>query len=206
MAKKNKNTESKASETPSPARKRRKPKPNYKKAVMVGVLFLVMLSFILTSIPNFGGSGSKAASVKTPVNSNAPAPRSTTSFTKQGSLTINRQTNPEPLAVDIEVADTEAKRNQGLMFRRHMEPHHGMLFIMERLKEQNFFMRNTYISLDIIYLDENKKIVSIAKNTETLNDNSIPSNGNALYVLEVVAGYSETHGLQVGDQMEWTLD
>ncbi len=206
MAKKNKNTESTAPQTPSPARKRRKPKPNYKKAFMVGALLLAMLSFILTSIPNFGSSRTKAASVKTPVNSNAPAPRSSTTFTKQGSLTINRQENPEPLVVDIEVADTETKRNQGLMYRRHMESNQGMLFIMDQLKEQNFYMRNTYISLDIIYLDENKKIVSIARNTETLNDNSIPSNGNALYVLEVVAGYGETHGLQVGDQMEWTLN
>lgn len=206
MAKKNKNPESTSAQSTSTARKRRKSKPNYKKAMMVGALFLVMLSFILTSIPNFGGSGSKAASVKTPVNANAPAPRSSIQFQKQGTLTINRQSNHAPLVVDIEVADTETKRNQGLMYRRHMEPHHGMLFIMENLKEQNFYMRNTYISLDIIYLDENKKIVSIAKNTETLNDNSIPSNGNALYVLEVVAGYGETHGLQVGDQMEWTLD
>ena len=206
MAKKNKNTESTASQTPSPVRKRKKTKPNYKKAIMVGALFLAMLSFILTSIPNFGGSGTKAASVKTPVNANVPAPRNSTTFTKQGSLTINRQGNPEPLVVDIEVADTETKRNQGLMYRRHMESNHGMLFIMEELKEQNFYMRNTYISLDIIYLDENKKIVSIARNTETLNDNSIPSNGNALYVLEVVAGYGETHGLQVGDQIEWTLN
>ena len=204
MAKKNKNTESTTTQTQSTARKRRKPKPNYKKVFMVGALLLAMLSFILTSIPNFGGGRTK--SVKAPVNTNAPAPRSSTTFTKQGSLTINRQSNPAPLVVDIEVADTAPKRNQGLMYRRHMEPNHGMLFIMDELKEQSFYMRNTYISLDIIYLDENKKIVSIAKNTETLNDNSIPSNGNALYVLEVVAGYGETHGLQVGDQMEWTLD
>jgi len=80
------------------------------------------------------------------------------------------------------------------------------LFIMDELKEQSFYMRNTYISLDIIYLDENKKIVSIAKNTTTLNDDSIPSNGNALYVLEVVAGYADTHGLQVGDQIGWDVE
>ncbi len=206
MAKKNKNTESTTSEKPSPVRKRRKPKPNYKKAFMIGALSLAMLSFILTSIPNFGSGGSKAASVSTPATANAPAPRSSTSFTKQGTLEILRQNNSEPLNVDIEVADTETKRNQGLMYRRHMEPNHGMLFIMDEFKEQNFYMRNTYISLDIIYLDQEKKIVSIAKNTETLNDNSIPSNGKALYVLEVVAGYGETHGLQIGDQMSWTLE
>ena len=186
MAKKNKNTESSSAPTDTTTQKRKKPKPNYKKAVMVGFLFLAMLSFILTSIPNFGSSKTKAASVKTPVNSNVPSPRSSTTFTKQGSLTIHRQSNSEPLMVDIEVAATETKRNQGLMYRRHMESNHGMLFIMDELKEQNFYMRNTYISLDIIYLDENKKIVSIAKNTETLNDNSIPSNGNALYVLSLI--------------------
>ncbi len=207
MAKRNKNTESAASNQPAPNRNRRKAKPNYKKAFMVGVLFLVMLSFILTSIPNFGGGNtSKASSVKTPVTANAPAPRSSTTFTKQGTLTINRQNNPEPLVVDIEVADTETKRRQGLMYRRHMEPNQGMLFIMDELKEQSFFMRNTYISLDIIYLDQDKKIVSIAKNTEILNDNSIPSNGDALYVLELIAGSADTHGLQVGDEVAWEVE
>jgi len=207
MAKKNKNTETTASQNPTPKRKRRKPKPNYKKALMVGVLFLVMLSFILTSIPNFGGGGSsKAASVNTPATANAPAPRSSTTFTKEGTLSIIRQSNPEPLVVTIEVADNETERNQGLMYRRHMEQNQGMLFFMEELEEQRFYMRNTYISLDIIYVDQDKKIVSIAKNTETLNDNSIPSNGNALYVLELVAGYADTYGLQVGDQLEWELE
>jgi len=116
-----------------------------------------------------------------PVNgNNGAAPSSSVTFTKQGALSINRQSDPEPLIVDIEVADTEVKRNQGLMYRRHMEFNQGMLFIMEELKEQSFYMRNTYISLDIIYLDQNKKIVSIAKNTEILNDNSISSNGDAM--------------------------
>jgi len=147
------------------------------------------------------------ASVNAPVNgNNGAAPSSSVTFTKQGALSINRQSDPEPLIVDIEVADTEVKRNQGLMYRRHMEFNQGMLFIMEELKEQSFYMRNTYISLDIIYLDQNKKIVSIAKNTEILNDNSISSNGDALYVLEVVAGYADTYGLQIGDQMVWELN
>ena len=206
MAKKDKKTESTAPKNASSTSKRRKPKPNYKKTFMVGALFLAMLSFILSSVPNFGGGkSSKAASVPMPTSTNAPATSSSTTFTKQGVLNISRKNNPEALSVDIEVADTETKRNQGLMHRRYMEPNHGMLFIMDELKEQSFYMRNTYISLDIIYLDQNKKVVSIAKNTQTLNDNSIPSNGDALYVLEVVAGYAETHGVDVGDQMDWVL-
>jgi len=206
MAKKNKKTESTLSKNTSSSTKRRKPKPNYKKAFMVGALFLAMLSFILTSIPNFGGGkSSKAASIPTPTSTNSPSTRSSTTFTKQGVLNITRKNNPAPLSIDIEVADTEIKRQQGLMHRRHMEPNHGMLFIMDRLEEQNFFMRNTYISLDIIYLDQDKKVVSIAKNTQTLNDKSIPSRGDALYVLEVVAGYAETHRVAVGDQMDWEL-
>jgi len=206
MAKKNKKTESSTPENPSPARKRKKPKPNFKKAFMIGAMSLAILSFILTSIPNFGNGSSRAKTVPRPATANAPAPSSSTSFKKEGTLQISRQSNPDPLKVDIEVAKTETKRNQGLMHRKYMDPNHGMLFFMDRLEEQRFYMRNTYISLDIIYLDQEKKIVSIAKNTETLNDNSIPSNGNALYVLEVVAGYSDTHGLQVGDQMDWQLD
>lgn len=206
MAKKNKKMESTLSTNTSSTTKRRKPKPNYKKAFMVGALFLAMLSFILTSIPNFGGGkSSKAASIPPPTSTNLPSTQSSTTFTKHGVLSISRKNNPAPLSVDIEVADTEIKRQQGLMHRKHMEPNRGMLFIMDRLKEQNFYMRNTFISLDIIYLDQDKKVVSIAKNTQTLSDTGIPSNGDALYVLEVVAGYAETHGVEVGDQIDWEL-
>lgn len=201
MAKKNKNNDSSRSAS------RKKPRLNVKKGLMVAVLFLVMLSFILTSIPNFGGGPASApASSKTATTPTSAAKSSSTTFTKQGTLQFLRADNPDPLTIDIEVADTEVKRNQGLMYRRHMDQNKGMLFIMDEFKPQSFYMRNTYISLDILYLDDQKKVVSIQKNTTPLSEESLPSNGNALYVLEVNAGYTDTYNIKPGDQIEFELE
>lgn len=201
MAKKNKKTHS------SRPASRKTPRFSLKKGILVGILFLVMLSFILTSIPKFGSSPTPApassATTTAPVNT---ANASSTTFTKQGTLSFIRSNNPDPLTIDIEVADTETKRNQGLMYRRQMAQNHGMLFIMEEMKIQSFYMRNTHVSLDIIYVDDQKKIVSIQKNTTPLSEKSLPSTGDALYVVEVNAGYTDTYNIQEGDTIAFELD
>lgn len=148
MAKKNKKSQS----------SRKTPRLNLKKGLMVAVLFLVMLSFILTSIPKFGGSTVSKPAVSGSASAPAGKPgNSAITFTKQGTLRFKRASNPDPLTIDIEVADTEVKRRQGLMYRRHMNQNQGMLFIMEESKPQSFYMRNTHISLDIIYADDQKR-------------------------------------------------
>ena len=67
-------------------------------------------------------------------------------------------------------------------------------------------MKNTHIPLDIIYIDSNKKIVSIQKNAKILNENGLPSEGPAQYVLEVNAGLSDQWNVSKGDSIEWTLN
>lgn len=201
MTKNNKNT------------KTRRPRPaprNWKSIIMTSLLLLAMIAFIFSSIPNFSSSLSSkprpvaGGSVPTLPSDNTRV--SSTTFTKQGTLDIIRQDNPELLTLDIEVAQDDRKRAQGLMFRRHMEPHQGMLFIMDELKQQSFYMRNTYIPLDIIYLDEKRQIVSIQKNTTPLSEESLHSEGPAKYVLEVNAGYSDMHGLKKGDGIRFRLE
>jgi len=76
-----------------------------------------------------------------------------------------------------------------------------MLFIFEWPAAQAFWMKNTIISLDIIYLDENKKIVSISKNAVPYSEDSLPSAGKAQYVVEVVAGFTDKYGIQPGDRI-----
>lgn len=126
-------------------------------------------------------------------------------FTKQGELSFYRQATAEKIVqIDIEIADTVAKRTQGLMYRRSLPADAGMLFIFDSSRPVSFWMKNTYISLDIVFANEAKQIVSIAKNTTPLSETFIPSGAPAMYVVEVNAGFCDTHGVNVGDSMDFS--
>jgi uncharacterized membrane protein (UPF0127 family) len=121
-------------------------------------------------------------------------------FTKEGEVTFWRA-QQKIVTIDVEIAATESERAQGLMFRPSMPDSVGMLFIFEWSAPQAFWMKNTIMSLDIIYVDENKKIVSISKNAVPYSEESLPSAGNAQYVVEVVAGFTDKYGIQPGDRI-----
>lgn len=125
-------------------------------------------------------------------------------FHKEGTLSFISDSSVLK-QIDIEVADDEAERAQGLMNRPWMEETQGMLFIMELEERQNFWMRNTIIPLDIIYVSADKRIVSIAKDTQPFSEKSIPSAGPAKYVVEVIAGFSDKYGLKAGDRIEFEI-
>ena len=133
---------------------------------------------------------------------NAPATISSEpQFIKQGELAFLKADSTIVVKIDIEIADDDAKRERGLMFRRQMELNHGMLFIFEDEDIRSFWMKNTYLPLDILYLNARKKIVRIHENVATLNERSIPSDFPAKYVVEVIAGFCALYNIQVGDGM-----
>ncbi len=98
-----------------------------------------------------------------------------------------------------EFADNEAKREIGLMYQKTMKDNQSMWFVFPDEQIRYFYMKNTYIPLDIIYFDKNKKIVSVAKNAHPLDETSLPSNKPAQYVLEIKGGLFEKLGLKKGD-------
>ncbi|MCK6600895.1 MAG: DUF192 domain-containing protein [Bacteroidetes bacterium] len=120
-------------------------------------------------------------------------------FTREGKLWILK--NGDSLLVDIEIADDNAQRMQGLMYRRTMGEFQGMLFIFDEDQVQTFWMKNTYLTLDMIFINSDFRIVSIQKYTQPLSESTYPSEGPAKYVLEVSGGFSDRHGLQPGDQV-----
>jgi len=124
-------------------------------------------------------------------------------FTKEGSVTLSDSTGKKKITIDAEFADTEYDRQRGLMFRKSMLETQGMLFVFPVEEMQSFWMRNTYISLDMIFIDANKKIVTIHKNTKTLSDQSYASTKPAKYVLEVVGGFCDKHGVVEGDKISY---
>ena len=125
-------------------------------------------------------------------------------FTKEGELSIfDTQSDTLKVNLDIEVADTDFDIQTGLMYRDHMETKQGMLFVFEDEDQRFFYMKNTRIPLDIIYINSNEAIVSFQKNAKPFDESSLPSNEPAKYVLEINAGLVEDWGLQVGDSLSW---
>lgn len=127
-------------------------------------------------------------------------------FRKQGELQFIGQQNKDTLAViDIEVADTDQLRARGLMYRRSLPDNAGMLFIQNREEIQSFWMKNTYIPLDIIFVDRDMKIVTIQANTTPMKEWSYASTEPALYVVEVNAGFANQHGIRIGDAIVFSI-
>lgn len=101
----------------------------------------------------------------------------------------------------LEIADDDYQRETGLMYRESMDDDQGMLFIFENEEPRGFYMKNTHIPLDLIFLNAQNKIVSIFKNAKPQSLETIPSEVPAQYVLEVNAGLSDQWNLAVGDSL-----
>ncbi|MEP3047394.1 MAG: DUF192 domain-containing protein [Roseibium sp.] len=100
-----------------------------------------------------------------------------------------------------EIAATYRERAKGLMFREEMPDNHGMLFIFETESDRYFWMKNTPLPLDILYIDAMGRIVSIAANTVPFSEKVIPSGAPARFVLELNAGTAKKLGISAGDQV-----
>lgn len=125
-------------------------------------------------------------------------------FTKEGELYLMNATGDTIEKLDIELAETDYEHETGLMYREGMEDSQGMLFIYEDEAVRNYYMKNTYFSLDIIYYAADSSLVSIQKNTTPRSLNTLPSEGPAQYVLEVNAGLSDEWNLEKGDKFTFS--
>jgi uncharacterized membrane protein (UPF0127 family) len=108
--------------------------------------------------------------------------------------------------VSVEIANTEEKRQFGLMYRTDLPEMQGMLFLFPREEPLSFWMKNTPRSLDIIYINSTHTIVSIVRNTTPFSEEHLPSGKPAQFVLEVNGGFCERHGVLEGDQVEFPKD
>ncbi len=109
--------------------------------------------------------------------------------------------------IDIELAITDYEQQTGLMYRKSMEEDQGMLFIYEDERPRPYFyMKNTYIGLDLIYISADEKIVDINKNAKPLDETSLDSEAPAKYVLEVNAGMADKWNLNIGDQVSFEIE
>lgn len=106
----------------------------------------------------------------------------------------------------VEVADTDRERELGLMCRRSLAPDRGMLFDFVRERpDADFWMRNTLIPLDIIYIRKDGVVRSIIRNAQPLDETPRPAGGSVLGVLELAGGRAAQIGLQPGDRVMFPI-
>ena len=130
-------------------------------------------------------------------------------FKKEGELEFISLVGKKDSAVkkiDIELALDDAEREQGLMYRKSMDDNKGMLSIFDTDELQSFWMKNTIMSLDIMFVNSDFKIVKIHKSTTPFSENSLPSDEPSKYVVEVAAGFSERYGIKEGDKILFKKD
>ena len=124
-------------------------------------------------------------------------------FKKEGELTFTDSLGNTKTKIDLEIADNEYERQLGLMNRKSMEENQGMIFIFPREEYQSFWMRNTLIPLDMIFVNKDQKIITIHKDTKVLSAQSYPSTAPAMYVVEVTGGFTDRHNIVLGDKIYW---
>jgi uncharacterized membrane protein (UPF0127 family) len=107
------------------------------------------------------------------------------------------------VTVAVEVADTDASREYGLMFRKHLDEDAGMIFLFKAPDHQTFWMKNTVIPLDMIFADSTGKIVGMVRNAEPFSEAVDSVNGDSQYVLEVNGGFCDRHGIKAGDTLRF---
>jgi uncharacterized membrane protein (UPF0127 family) len=101
----------------------------------------------------------------------------------------------------VEIADTDATRERGLMFRKHLAGDQGMLFDFKTPQPVAFWMKNTLIPLDMLFIASDGHVISIARQATPMSEAPIPSGGDVLAVLEIRGGRAAEIGIQPGDQV-----
>jgi uncharacterized protein len=169
-------------------------------AIILIVIFL--LPFAVPFLQRFFGNRSNENMVKEYVQDKAQP--TTPVFKKEGELVfLKKEGQTEIKKIEIEIADNDGERMQGLMYRTAMEDTQGMLFVFPASEPQSFWMKNTLISLDLLFVNEAKEIVTIQKYAQPQSESSIPSNKPAKYVVEVNAGFCDRYGVKEGDAVKF---
>jgi uncharacterized protein len=124
-------------------------------------------------------------------------------FTKMGEVFFQDSAKSLKKKIDVEIAETDDTRHRGLMFRESMLEDQGMLFIFTDEEEQSFYMKNTVIPLDILFVNSKKVIVKIHKNAKPFDETSLPSRKPSIYVVEVNGGFCDKFAIKEGDHIDF---
>lgn len=106
------------------------------------------------------------------------------------------------LLLEVEIADNYFSRKKGLMFRKKLEEKKGMLFVFPAEKNVSIWMKNTYITLDIIFINKEKYIISYIKDVPPNNEKIYSSKEKVKYVLEINSGMVDNYNIKIGDKVK----
>jgi len=118
-------------------------------------------------------------------------------------IPVTIETEGGPVRFEAEIADTDALRQKGLMYRTSMEDGHGMIFLFAEEQQQSFWMKNTLIPLDMIFIRADRTILGIVENAEpeTTSPRFVP--GVSQFVLEINGGLAKKRGLKAGQTVKF---
>jgi len=157
---------------------------------MIRTLLALIVSVVLSACAGDGQPEPPASTVEIP-------------FREDGRLTFFRD-GTALVDIAIEIADTDSSRMRGLMQRTSMPDRSGMLFVFPYEEPQSFWMANTRIYLDLMFVTSDGHIVTIARSTRPLSTDPVPSGRPARYVIETEAGFVDTWGIVEGDSAAWS--
>lgn len=127
----------------------------------------------------------------------------------QEKATLSIQSENSVVWVEVEIADELPEQIKGLMFRQDLDRNNGMLFVYESEKKRSFWMKNTLIPLDMLFIDTDFRIIDIKENVQPCKTEtcpSYPSKFPAQYVLEVNAGFVMMNNIEIGDSVIWNSE
>lgn len=127
-------------------------------------------------------------------------------FTKNGELVFQSNEDEFITKIDIEIANTDSKRALGLMFREEMKENQGMLFVFDNEDYRSFWMKNTILPLDMIFVSADFRIVNIRKHTKPYDQSQYTSTKPAKYVVEVNAGFTDKYKIKPGYKISFRTE
>lgn len=161
------------------------------------VIAVTILAFILLMLSDMFKSNDR----KQNKTNNKIASSTNYKFEKNGELTFQNKDGEFISSIDLEFAENDNERGEGMMYRTEMNENEGMLFIFPTEQRQSFWMKNTVLSLDMLFINSNLEIVTIHKSTKPYDENSYASSAPAQYVVEVIAGYTNANNIQEGGKV-----
>jgi uncharacterized protein len=123
--------------------------------------------------------------------------------TAGGPAVLVRGRMGNPALVRVELARTPQERARGLMFRKQLDEDAGMLFLFDRTEVLTFWMKNTFVPLDMIFIDADRRVVGVVQGAQPLTTESRSVGQPSRYVLEVNAGFAAQHGVGTGTVVEF---
>lgn len=117
-------------------------------------------------------------------------------------ITFQLENGDETERFYVDISSTPSTRKKGLMFRKSMGADRGMIFIFRKEEQRGFWMKNTYISLDMIFVSEDLDVIGVVADTPTLSEDRQSVRGDSKYVVEFIAGTAEKYGIKKGAKLK----